>query len=179
MTDIRESRVALVVVKVKIHGKPYFLMRKNRVWGDVTFIGGHTNDRDAGMLHRAAYRELLEEVPPLRSARGIQVKPLTPQLHHGPVDSPSARSTVIYDLQFFLAVFASTPEKLIASLTPRSENVLVAEEELLQPNRYKIATLVQILDDNYAGGLSEIPYSWSGDLRSVQNHVAQPALAFN
>jgi len=179
MSDFRKSRVALVVVKLKVLGTPYFLMRKNRAWGDVTFIGGHTNERDNGMLHRAAYRELLEEVPPLRSARGLEIRPLTPQLDHGPVESPSAQTTVIYDLQFFLAVFRHTPEKLIASLGPRSSNVLVAQHELLQPNRYKVATLVQILNDVYEGGLSAIPYSWPGDLESVQNRVAQPALAFH
>lgn len=179
MSEIRQSRVALVVVKLKVRGKPYFLMRKNRAWGDVTFIGGHTKDRESETLRRAAYRELLEEVPPLRSARGLKIEPLTPQLPHGPVESLSAKTTVMYDLQFFLVRFRQTPDKLIASLGPRSLNVLVRQSDLLEPNRHKIASLVHLLKDSYEGGLPAIPYSWPEDLEAVHQRVAQEALAFH
>jgi hypothetical protein len=178
MTEFKQSQVALVVVKVKVRGRPYFLMRKNKSWGDVTFIGGHVDHRDGGVFKRAAYRELLEEVPPLRAARSFELKPLTQPLNHGPVESPSAGTTVVYDLQFFLVVFRLTPDRLIASLGPRSLNVLVAQSELLQPHRYKVATLVEVLNSHYRDGLPAIPYSWPGDLESVESRVAQPALAF-
>ena len=178
MMEHKRSQVALVVVKVKVRGRPYFLMRKNKAWGDVTFIGGHVDERDGGRFKRAAHRELLEEVPPLRTERRFELKQLTEQINHGPVQSPSAGATRVYDLQFFLGDFRDTPDKSIASLGSRSLNILVAQSELLQPNRFKVATLVEILNQHYTNGLPAIPYSWSSNLVLVEGQVAQPELAF-
>jgi 8-oxo-dGTP pyrophosphatase MutT (NUDIX family) len=178
MPESKESQVALVVIKLKVQGQPCFLMRKNRKWEDISFIGGHVEDRDAGSFERSAYRELLEEVPPLRVNRDFNLTSLTSQIRYGPVYSRSANTTVNYDLQFFLVVFRNSPEIAIASLGQRSLNVLLTENELLKPSLYRIAALVEVLNTQHKGGLSAIPYSWPGDIDSADIDVAQSALAF-
>src|SRR4051794_15372272 len=121
MAKAKQSRVALVVIKLKVRGKPHFLMRINEAWGDISFVGGHVDLRDAELLERAAHRELLEEVPALKTQRGFDLNPLTPQLHYGPVYSASAKTRVAYDLQFFLVMFQRSPEHVIASLRKKSK----------------------------------------------------------
>lgn len=179
MISFRRSRLALVVVKLKIADDACYLMRKDPSWHDITFIGGHANERDAGVLQRAAHRELLEEVPPLRTRRNFALRELTAELQHGPVYSLSANTNVVYDLQFFHLMFQDTPEEVVTALGRRSRNVLVAERDLLSPNRYKVAALVQVLNTSYDGGLPSVPYSWSDDLyRLATSVVAQSDLAF-
>ncbi|HXQ69537.1 MAG TPA: NUDIX hydrolase [Pyrinomonadaceae bacterium] len=172
------SQVGLAVIKVRIDGRPFYLMRKNPSWGDVSFVGGHLNERDDGILKRAAYRELLEEVPSLRKARGLKLNALTPQLHHGPVYSPSAKSVKVYDFQFFLVLFTHNPERALHAISERSLNLLVGERELLEPNHCKVAALVGILDSEYAGGLQAIPYSWPAEVKSLGDRIAQTTFAF-
>jgi len=177
MSELKQSRVALVVIKLKFRDTPYYLMRNNKAWGDVSFVGGHVDERDADSLERAAHRELLEEVPSLKCERSFDLNILTPQLDYGPVYSASAKTQVVYDLQFFLLLFHQTPESVITSLRKRSMNVLLAQSELLQPTRYKVATLVEILNNQYPGGLSAIPYSWPRNLESIGNTATQSILA--
>jgi 8-oxo-dGTP pyrophosphatase MutT (NUDIX family) len=179
MDEPTQSRVGLAVIKLSIDCRPYYLMRKNPSWGDVSFVGGHINERDDGLLRRAAHRELLEEVPQLRRARGVKLTSLTPELHHGPIYSPSAKNMKVYDLQFFLVVFSHTPERAIQSISERSLNVLVSQNELLKPSHCKVANLVELLNSKYAGGLSAIPFSWPGDFKSLDDRVAQSVLVFD
>lgn len=176
MPETKESRVAFVVIKLKVRSKPHFLMRTNEAWGDVSFVGGHVEECDGGLLKSAAYRELLEEVPPLKTARRFELEALTPELHHGPVYSPSAKTVVVYDLQFFHVLFHYSPERIVTSLRAQSLNVLVAQDELLEPNTRKIATLVGILNDHYDGGLSAIPYSWPQNIELSGDIAIQSAL---
>lgn len=175
----RLSRVALVVIKLQIAGTPYFLMRKDPSWRDITFVGGHVNDRDGGALQRAAYRELLEEVPPLRLHRTYDLVPITPQLEHGPLESPSARARVLYELQYFLIRFTASPEPVIKSLGARTLNVLVSQCDLLKPSRYKVASLVSVLEAAHPGGLEAIPLSWPANIESLDRQfLVQADLAF-
>ena len=164
MSVTKESKVAFAIVKLKVKGVPHFLMRMNRSWGDISFVGGHINDRDVGSPKRAAYRELLEEVPTLRRTRNIDLEPLTSQVTHGPVFSRSALTTVRYELYFFQVTFRNTPEPAISSLTQRSLNILVSQRDLINPTKFKVASLVELLNREYQGGLSSIPYSWPGNL---------------
>lgn len=59
MSKVKRSRCAFVVIKLRIAGEDYFLMRRDPDWRDVSFIGGHASERDNGNLERAARRELL------------------------------------------------------------------------------------------------------------------------
>ena len=102
MTQPRKiSRVGFAVVKLLVHGEIVFLMRRSKKWQDISFIGGHENNRDAHKLGRAAYRELLEEVPALRKNVRFDFLPLTDEFCYGPVHSQSADMLVGYELQFF------------------------------------------------------------------------------
>lgn len=171
MRDIKRSRCAFVVIKLLLGGGDHLLMRKDQAWKDISFIGGHESRRDRGKLRTAARRELLEEVPALRSFERIELEELTEEITYGPVYSRSARHRVKYDLQFFLLRFGETPKHVIGSLGPRTPNVLISQEEVLVPRRYKIAELAKVLARQIPGGLRAIPYSWSEDLGSLPSYL--------
>jgi hypothetical protein len=175
MLPERISRVAFAVPKVRIGISTYFLMRRNAKWNDISFVGGHANERDSNSLMRSARRELLEEVPSLRTGTSFGLAPLTNELCFGPVWSKSASMIVGYEMQFFGVIFRTSPVRTLNMRGPRSGNVLVPMQALLAPERFKISQLVGVLDWAYPGGLADIPYSWSGDLanelRGSHNHL--------
>jgi 8-oxo-dGTP pyrophosphatase MutT (NUDIX family) len=182
MTNLRFSRCAYAVIKLCIGGQEYFLMRRDPSWGDVTFVGGHIEQRDSGSLKRTVQREMLEEVPPLRSLKRIQIQPLTDELKHGPLFSPSAGRRTLYHVQFFLILFDESPEHVLATLTARSLNVLLKQCDLIDANIYRVATLVELLDKKYPQGLQGIPFSWPQNIDDgLLNNatLAQQDLAFN
>jgi hypothetical protein len=158
------SRVGFTVIKLQINGDDFFLMRKNLKWNDVSFIGGHEMPRDSGNLLRAARRELLEEVPALRSFGAVELVPLTDAVSHGPRFSPSANAHVRYIIQFFLVRFGSDPSDVVTSLGPRTPNLLLRQEELLTKRPFQVASLVDLLHQVVRGGLPAIPYSWESNL---------------
>jgi hypothetical protein len=167
------SRVGFVVAKLLANGQPHFLMRKNRKWHDISFVGGHESRRDAHKLARAAYRELLEEVPSLRRKADFELEPLTDEFCYGPIHSRSAENFVGYELQFFFLRFLTSPKGLIGSLTPRSSNILLPQTELLAPQRYEISGLVPLLERTFPGGLNAIPLSWAEDIGVVSTSCPQ------
>lgn len=170
---VKKSRCGFVVVKLRIAGDIYLLMRQDRRWKDVNFIGGHERAQDAGKLRRAARRELLEEVPSLRAAKSFELVPLTSKIVHGPINSRSAGCKVEYELQYFLVKFAIAPQPLLEALGPRSPNMLVRQEDLLVPRSYRVSGLVQVLDDELRGGLQSVPCSWPEDVGAGLRRTGQ------
>jgi 8-oxo-dGTP pyrophosphatase MutT (NUDIX family) len=167
VTRPKVSRCAFVIVKLRIEGSDYYLMREDDDWKDVTFIGGHVSERDAGKLERTARRELREEVPATRTAKNIQLTRLTEELEHGPVYSKSAKTQVVYDIGFYLLSFGTAPKDVLSSLGPRTPNLLVHQDELLRPRKRRVAELVRVLAEAMPGGLNSIPLSWPEDMGSM------------
>ncbi|HEX3674589.1 MAG TPA: hypothetical protein VHU87_09975 [Rhizomicrobium sp.] len=164
MQPAKISRLGFAVVKLLIHGSNFFLMRRSKRWDDISFIGGHENERDSGKLSRSAYRELLEEVPTLRNPMNLKLVELTDSFCYGPIHSQSAEMLVGYELQFFLVEFLDEPLAAIESLGRKSPNLLMRQGDLLGPSKYKMAGLVKLLADVLPNGLEGIPYSWPNDL---------------
>lgn len=163
----KESRCAFVIIKLKISGEDWLIMRRNPSWKDINFIGGHENDRDNRNRQRTAKRELLEEIPVLKGFRSHKLEKLTGEIAYGPILSRSASCEVKYDLQFFLLRFSRAPKPVLESLHGRTLNIMLRENDLLVQRKYKISALVRLLDRTLPGGLKSIPYSWSADLREV------------
>ena len=176
---IKKSRCGFVVIKLRVCGKVCFLMRQNARWNDLNFIGGHEKACDGASLRKAARRELLEEVPYLRSNRSFELAPLTTQFVHGPVYSRSAGCDVEYELQFFCVEFETSPEHLLESLGPRSANKLVCQDDLLLPRSYRTSKLVQVLSDKLSDGLQAIPFSWPEDVGATLSDTRQMDLPLN
>lgn len=170
---VKKSRCAFVVIKLRVAGKTCFLMRQDTRWNDLNFIGGHEKARDAASLKTVARRELLEEVPYLRSAKSFELAPLTTQFVHGPVYSRSAGCDVEYELQFFCVKFETTPEHLLESLGPRSANKLVCQDDLILPSSYRVSKLVQVLSDKLREGFDAIPFSWPEDVGASRSDTRQ------
>lgn len=139
-------------------------MRRDPDWKDISFLGGHASERDRGKLERTARRELLEEMPAVRSFAHIDLKPLTEEFTYGPVYSPSAKSQVLYQLRFFLLVFGENPGPIVESLGTRTPNTLIRQADLSSPAGHQVAALVGVLAHRINGGLASLPYSWSTDL---------------
>jgi len=160
----RISRCGFVVAKFLIDREILYLMRRSKKWQDISFVGGHEMERDSHRLFRTAYRELLEEVPPLRKLEKFELRPVTDEFKYGPVYSRSAEQIVRYEMQFFLLKFLESPRPLLQALSPRSPNILFSERDLLAPGGYQIAGLVNALDNTYPGGIKALPLSWDDDL---------------
>lgn len=163
-TPEKVSRCGFAIIKLRVENESLYLMRRSKKWRDVSFIGGHEISRDAGKLSRTTYRELLEEVPALRQEYKIELSPLTEEFGFGPTYSPSAEAIVAYELQFFMLNFFESPIRVLLALGSRSPNILLSEDELLRPARYRIAGLVSVLDRTYRGGIQAMPLSWDADL---------------
>jgi len=162
--SLKGSRCAFVVIKFRIEGEDHLLMRRDPDWKDINFIGGHERPQDGRSLGRAARRELLEEVPALRTFNSFELVPLTEEISHGPIFSRSAGCQVKYVLRFFMLRFIDNPKPLFEALGPRTLNILVNESDLLIRHRSGISGLVNVLDSTLRGGLRAIPYSWPEDL---------------
>jgi|GEM_PF-3614011 len=165
--EVKQSLCAFVVIKLRTSADDWYLMRRNSVWKDINFIGGHAIDRDLQNLEKTAYRELLEEVPTLRSLKSFRFEPLTDQLEFGPVFSKSAGCRVNYVMRFFLVEFKRRPRELLESLNGRTRNVLVRRRDLTSSHRYSISQIVDFLDTSLPRGLDSIRYSWKEDLEQA------------
>jgi hypothetical protein len=162
--DPKISRCGFVVVKFNIDGEDHFLMRRNAKWKDINFIGGHALLNEGLDLKRSARRELLEEVPVMRTFKSFELLPLTGQVAHGPVLSRSAAGVVNYILQFYLLKFLKNPRPFLEKLTSRTPNILVSETDLLFPHFHRVSGLVAVLARSVEGGFAAIPHSWREDL---------------
>ncbi|MHB8813435.1 MAG: NUDIX domain-containing protein [Steroidobacteraceae bacterium] len=166
----KHSRLGFVVIKLRLDGENYLLLRRDLAWQDVSLIGGHEHPRDRQSLKRAAQRELLEEVPAFRSFKDIDFIPLTEDVSHGPVYSKSAGREVQYTISFFLLRFLADPKSVLESLGPRSPNLLVREKDLLSDHKLKTSELLKRLNEVFSGGIHAIPFSWNADLgNSIRN----------
>lgn len=172
----KHSRLGFVVIKLRLDGETYFLLRKDDAWQDLSLIGGHEQPRDGNSLKRAARRELLEEVPAFRAFKDVELLPLTENLSYGPVYSKSAQRDVQYTMSFFLLRFLNDPNVVLESLGPRSSNLLVRENDLLADQRVRTSEPLKRLNDAHKGGLHAIPYSWSEDLGNGIRNSANSAL---
>ena len=170
--NLKLSRCGFIVMKFQIDGAPHYLMRRDARWKDINFIGGHERDQDGRSLRRAARRELLEEVPVLRSFNSFDLSPLTDEFSHGPVFSHSAASQVKYQLQFFLIAFLKNPKPLLEKLGTRTDNVLVSQDDLMVPHFHRVSGLVTALDKSLPGGLQRILYSWPNDVGPTMRDIS-------
>lgn len=168
--------MGFAVVKLRVGEASYFLMRFNPKWKDLNFIGGHEKPRDAGDLRTTARRELWEEVPSVRPYVEFDLKALGPEVQYGPVFSKSRGEQVEYNVQFFLVLMAASPIQLVESLSWRSKNVWVSEDELIDPQQYRLSGLVRVLSTIVPAGLKGIDYSSECDLRLLETRFTHSDL---
>lgn len=171
----KETRCAFVVIKLKIGGSDYFILRRDKDWNDLNLIGGHQEVSDNGKFERTAKREMFEELSALRGRAKFALAPITDKILYGPVWSESAKKQSTYRVQIYLAKLQEDPTVLEKTLTPRSMNFLVDSNELEGAiERKDVSAFVEVLENNVLGGLSAIPYSWDSDLVGViDNKVLQ------
>lgn len=161
----KRSRCAFVVIKLRMSGADYFLMRRDPDWKDLNFLGGHQQGSEG--LQATARRELLEELPALRTFKSFDLAPLTDEIQYGPVFSRSAHCQVEYTLQFYLMTFHDAPTPVLDALGGRTPNILAREKELVTGGTHRISELAKVLDKRLPGGLRSIPSSWSKDLEEA------------
>jgi hypothetical protein len=169
----RKSRLGFAVIKLRVTGLSYYLMRVNPKWKDVNFVGGHDKPRDRGDLKTTARRELWEEVPSVRSYADFDLEPITDEFQYGPVFSRSKGDKVQYNLQFFLLRINYSPKVFVETLSVRTKNVWLTEQEMLSPQRYRLSGLVELLNEAYPGGLAAIAYSYGTDLGPLRGFFEQ------
>ena len=168
MNNYRQARCAFVVVKIKIYNKDYFILRRDRDWNDLNFIGGHQEEQDKGRFERTAKREMFEEMSALRGKAEVVLKPITEPICYGPVWSRSAKCESLYQLMFYLAQLDTEPSILEKTLSAQSGNFLVDCESLkVAIDQKDVSAFLKLLESEVPGGLEAIPYSWDRDLGGV------------
>ena len=60
--------------------------------------------------------------------------------------------------------FLSTPGPVLELLGPRTPNLLLRQAELLDPGKFRIAALVELLNRTLPDGLKSIELSWHEDI---------------
>lgn len=180
MENIKISRCASVVIKLRLSDTPYFLMRRDLRWKDVNFIGGHTADVDKGNLLRTAQRELREEVPGFRRFKSFDLMALTAIIQYGPLFSKSAQQQVEYWVRFYSLRFAETPQPLVQGLLQqaRTPNVFVKESDVFDGWKYQISGFAKVLTNTLGHDVSSVPYSWKENIDVELTSINQPSLAF-
>jgi hypothetical protein len=174
---VRKARVGFAVIKLRFEGAFRYLMRYNPKWMDVNFVGGHEKERDLGRLERTASRELWEEVPSIRNETNISLLKLTDPLNYGPVESRSRGDWAEYEVQFYLLKIGSSPRLLVENLSRRSKNLLVPQEELIEPRTIRLSGYVNLLNHALLGGVATIPPSSDVDLGHLEYQVGFGDLA--
>ena len=168
MSTCRQTRCAFVVIKLKIHNKDYFILRRDKDWNDLNLIGGHREQKDNGKFERTAKREMFEELSALRGKADVELKPITDLIRYGPVWSQSAKCESLYKLMFYLAQLNTEPSVLEKTLAARSMNFLVDSVSLKSAIEHKsVSAFLELLETEIPGGLEAIPYSCDNDLGGV------------
>jgi hypothetical protein len=129
---MRQSDLALILIRLMYDGEPHLLLNRHKKWGDWSLPGGHVEPEERGAWWRTAAREADEELAPLRTDVDFILSPLTDILKPmtwGPVESRSAGEPTMYRAQVFLLQFMREPLACIEQL-PASEFQLVRESEI-------------------------------------------------
>ena len=168
MSNCRQTRCAFVVIKLKIHNKDYYILRRDKDWNDLNLIGGHQELKDNGKFERTAKREMFEELSALRGKADVALKPITDLIRYGPVWSQSAKRESLYQLMFYLARLDTEPRVLEKTLGARSMNFLIDSVSLKSAmERKDVSAFLELLESEIPGGIEAIPYSFDSDLGGV------------
>lgn len=155
---MRNVSLAHVVVKLEFTDGYFYLLHKNKKWGDWNLVGGHVEPGEEGEWVRTAYREAEEEMTPLQHKKDFLLVPLlTAPITLGPRRSRSAGGqTTKYYANFFRLIFRRDPVDYLRKLG--DDFILVAESDV--ESRKDIGELVAILSRQLPGGIASVPPAW-------------------
>lgn len=173
---MRNVSLAHVLVKIRFTDGIYYLLHKNKKWGDWNLVGGHVEPGEEGEWARTAYRETEEEMSPLRYREDFILVPLlAAPILFGPRSSRSSQGQLTqYKAQFFRLVFRSDPLAFLKQLNDDFQ--LVPESEVAQ--RDDVGALVKELDQRLRGGIVSVPPAWqvpSARQVTTRTHTAPAA----
>lgn len=162
---VRRSRVAYVLVKLKVRGQDCLLLTAHRKWGDWSLVGGHVEASDSDFWTAAA-RETSEELAPLRYGEDMEIRRDSLACSEwGPVSSVSAGGAPTnYQACWYLLEFKSNPKGCLARL-PREEFRLVRLTDVTTSPT--ISGVVKKIAQLLPGGWQDLPLSWKDDLDDV------------
>ena len=172
---MRQSDLALIVIRLKISGESYVVLSRHEKWQDWTLVGGHVEPDEKNDWARAAAREANEELAPLRFGVDFLLLPLLDQpVRWGPLPSRSAAGApTIYTAQLFALRFMKTPAECLAKL-PQREFRIVREADIVgeSPKEGILAVAAKAL-----GGLNRAILAWDSMLSAPPTLGAEPAHA--
>lgn len=161
---LRQSHLALVIIKLRLIGEDFFLFQWHRKWNDWSLVGGHVEPNEENDWNLTAVREVEEELYPLKVDEDFIVCPLSEDpVSWGPVLSrSSAQSPTIYTAQWFVLRFLRDPTKALARL-PVNDFLLISSQTIYG---YKSRDGIAITDlcKYIPVALNAIPPSWPGQI---------------
>jgi len=162
----RESKVALVLVKLRVAGEDYFLVREHPKWGDWSVVGGHVERYEESDWGTAAIREADEELRPLSHELDFDVVALGGDpIRWGPVRSKSAQERpTTYEARYFFLKLKRCPQDLLSQLDVETYR-LVRQSELESDQGHEgISDTLLRAREALTGGLSAVPLAWPESL---------------
>lgn len=158
----RRSEISQVVIRLKTHSTSYFLLQQHKKWGDWSLVGGHVEDDERNDWSAAGYREVEEELQPLKRAKDFFLLPLFERpLSWGPVQSQSADGCpTLYTAQFFSMIFIGDPVRTLDRLSPEGLCLFSESDVITMCQIGRASNIINILQDNLVIGLGNIPPVW-------------------
>lgn len=156
---IRKSEISQVVIKLKTRTTSYYLLQKHKKWGDWSLIGGHVEDHEQGDWAAAGYREIEEELQPLKRTKDFFLLPILGQpVSWGPVQSRSAGGfATLYMAQFFAMTIYEDPIGVLNKLNPEGLCLFSESDVIDMCQGGQISNTVKVLQESLFKGLSGVP----------------------
>lgn len=172
-THVRQSDLALVVVRIDVDGTPHWLLRRHPKWGDWSLVGGHVESDEVGDWMLTATREANEELAPLQSGIDFELAPLVEDVSSwGPVASRSAEGAMTnYRVRWFQARFLRDPAACLRRLPP-ADFALVTEAQI--DSSPLVSSIARRLLDETRRRTAVIPLAGRFDGQSVPLRIATP-----
>jgi hypothetical protein len=152
--------------KVLKCGKPHLLFVRDRVWGDLTLVGGHEEPGDRCNLERTARREVEEELGSFDVP--FRLIPLTDEVTYGPTWSESAKMIKSYVFKYFGIEFEKDPRIHVGQTDKGFPLELICEDDL--PKTVELSNVVKAFLNRPGIDLRKVPVSWvmeSSDTRGA------------
>lgn len=178
MKPERTSEIACILVRVRVAGRDWLLLRRHEKWGDWSIVGGHVEPDERSNWLRTAIREAEEELEPLRFGVDFALDPLSGGPSEWNEISRSAGGVpTLYKAQWFSLRFLQDASSALARLP--ADDFLLVETTRIESGDcpYGVSSVLERFHRHSARGLAGVPLAWEADLRGSSSGLLRAPTA--
>ncbi len=166
----RESSVALVIIRLRVGGEDFLLLREHEKWGDWSLVGGHVEPDELSDWYKAAAREADEELIPLSHERDFELIQLTEEpVCWGPIPSRSAAGQPTnYAVKYYALKLQVEPHEAMSRLPTGAFRLLPQAWLANGSGGSCVSETLWRARDAIEGGFDAIPLAWPTSLDSSE-----------